>query len=99
MNYRCVDRGYGLTGRKAIMDTYGSASCHGVGVVSGEAPLEADGSAVHPMRHVAKHMVRSDPADHVELLVVHAICCACIGGFYEEVSRAAIVTPIQSRKP
>jgi S-adenosylmethionine synthetase len=52
----------GLTGRKIIVDTYGSACPHGGGAFSGKDPSKVDRSGAYMARHEAKRIVRSGEA-------------------------------------
>src|SRR5918995_2967914 len=45
----------GLTGRKAIADTYGGAGRHGGGAFSGKDPSKVDRSACYMARYIAKN--------------------------------------------
>ena len=46
----------GLTGRKIVVDTYGSAVPHGGGAFSGKDPSKLDRSAAYMARYIAKHL-------------------------------------------
>ena len=74
----------GLTGRKIIVDTYGGASRHGGGAVSGKDPSKVDRSAAYAMRWVAKNAVAAGLADRLELQVAYAIGKAAPVGLYVE---------------
>ncbi|MEA3442302.1 MAG: methionine adenosyltransferase [Chloroflexota bacterium] len=63
----------GFTGRKIIVDAYGSASRHGGGCFSGKDPSKVDRSAAYMARYVAKNMVAADLADSLELQVAYTI--------------------------
>ena len=71
----------GLTGRKIIVDTYGTCSVvarggggrHGGGAFSGKDPSKVDRSAAYMCRWVAKHIVAAGLADKCELQVAYAI--------------------------
>jgi len=63
----------GFTGRKIIVDAYGSASRHGGGCFSGKDPTKVDRSAAYMARYVAKNMVAADLADSLELQVAYTI--------------------------
>merc|ERR1711972_710449 len=49
----------GLTGRKIIIDTYGSWGAHGGGAFSGKDPTKVDRSAAYICRQMAKSAVKS----------------------------------------
>ena len=63
----------GLTGRKIIVDTYGSFARHGGGAFSGKDPTKVDRSAAYMMRYVAKNMVAAGFAEKIEIQVAYAI--------------------------
>ncbi len=63
----------GLTGRKLIVDTYGSKAHHGGGAFSGKDPSKVDRSAAYALRNIAKSIVRSGIAKEAELQVAYAI--------------------------
>ena len=63
----------GLTGRKIIVDTYGSAARHGGGALSGKDPTKVDRSGAYAMRWIAKHIVKAGLADHCECSVSYVI--------------------------
>ena len=63
----------GLTGRKIIVDTYGSFARHGGGAFSGKDPTKVDRSAAYMMRYVAKNMVAAGFAEKMEIQVAYAI--------------------------
>jgi len=63
----------GFTGRKIIVDTYGSASRHGGGCFSGKDPTKVDRSAAYMARYAAKNLVAAGLADYLELQVAYAI--------------------------
>ncbi len=63
----------GLTGRKILVDTYGTASRHGGGAFSGKDPTKVDRSAAYAARHVAKNVVAAGLADRCEVQVSYAI--------------------------
>ncbi|MEG1528597.1 MAG: methionine adenosyltransferase [Clostridia bacterium] len=64
----------GLTGRKIIVDTYGSSCPHGGGSFSGKDPSKVDRSATYMARYICKNLVASKLASKVQLQV-----CYCIG--------------------
>jgi S-adenosylmethionine synthetase len=63
----------GLTGRKIIVDTYGGVGSHGGGAFSGKDPTKVDRSASYMARHIAKNVVASGLAGHIELQIAYAI--------------------------
>ncbi len=63
----------GLTGRKIIVDTYGSFARHGGGAFSGKDPTKVDRSAAYMMRYVAKNMVAAGFAKKMEIQIAYAI--------------------------
>ena len=63
----------GLTGRKIMVDSYGSMAPHGGGCFSGKDPTKVDRSAAYMARYVAKNIVASGAADRVQLQVAYAI--------------------------
>jgi S-adenosylmethionine synthetase len=63
----------GLTGRKIIVDTYGSMGHHGGGAFSGKDPSKVDRSAAYMARHVAKNIVAAGLARRCEVQFAYAI--------------------------
>jgi len=63
----------GLSGRKNIVDCYGSAARHGGGSFSGKDPSKVDRSATYAARYVAKNLVAAKLADRVEVELSYAI--------------------------
>ena len=63
----------GLTGRKIIVDTYGSIARHGGGAFSGKDPSKVDRSAAYAARYVAKNLVAAGLADRIEVQLSYAI--------------------------
>ena len=63
----------GLTGRKIIVDTYGSFARHGGGAFSGKDPTKVDRSAAYMLRYVAKNMVAAGFANKMEIQIAYAI--------------------------
>lgn len=63
----------GLTGRKIIVDTYGSFSKHGGGAYSGKDASKVDRSASYMARYIAKNIVAAGLAEQVEIGVAYAI--------------------------
>ncbi|MFA5793588.1 MAG: methionine adenosyltransferase [Candidatus Brocadiia bacterium] len=63
----------GLTGRKIVIDTYGSMGTHGGGAFSGKDPTKVDRSAAYMARYVAKNIVASGLADRCEVQFAYSI--------------------------
>ncbi len=63
----------GLTGRKIIVDTYGSLGRHGGGAFSGKDPTKVDRSACYMARHIAKNLVAAGVAEKLEVQLAYAI--------------------------
>lgn len=63
----------GLTGRKIIVDSYGSACHHGGGAFSGKDYTKVDRSGAYYARYVAKNMVAAGICDKIEVCVSYAI--------------------------
>ncbi|HBT20378.1 MAG TPA: methionine adenosyltransferase [Peptococcaceae bacterium] len=63
----------GLTGRKIIVDTYGSMGRHGGGCFSGKDPTKVDRSGAYAARYVAKNIVAAGLADKCEIQIAYAI--------------------------
>ena len=63
----------GLTGRKIIVDTYGSFCPHGGGSFSGKDPTKVDRSACYMARYACKNLVEAGVCKRVELQVAYAI--------------------------
>jgi S-adenosylmethionine synthetase len=63
----------GLTGRKILVDTYGSVARHGGGAFSGKDPTKVDRSAAYAARWVAKNIVAAGLAERCEVQVSYAI--------------------------
>jgi S-adenosylmethionine synthetase len=63
----------GLTGRKILVDTYGSVARHGGGAFSGKDPTKVDRSAAYASRWVAKNVVAAGLAERCEVQVSYAI--------------------------
>ena len=63
----------GLTGRKNIVDTYGSNARHGGGSYSGIDPTKVDRSGSYAARYVAKNVVAAGLADRLEVELAYAI--------------------------
>jgi S-adenosylmethionine synthetase len=63
----------GLTGRKIMVDSYGSMAPHGGGCFSGKDPTKVDRSAAYMGRYVAKNVVAAGLAERLQLQVAYAI--------------------------
>jgi S-adenosylmethionine synthetase len=63
----------GMTGRKIMVDTYGSMASHGGGCFSGKDPTKVDRSGAYALRWVAKNLVAAGLADRIELQAAYAI--------------------------
>ena len=63
----------GLTGRKLMVDTYGSMVPHGGGAFSGKDCSKVDRSAAYAARYVAKNIVAAGLADKCEVQLSYAI--------------------------
>jgi S-adenosylmethionine synthetase len=63
----------GLTGRKIIVDTYGSIGRHGGGAFSGKDPTKVDRSGAYIARYIAKNIVAAGIADKCEIQLAYAI--------------------------
>lgn len=63
----------GLTGRKIIVDTYGSKGRHGGGAFSGKDPTKVDRSGAYLARYIAKNIVAAGIAKECEVQVSYAI--------------------------
>jgi len=63
----------GLTGRKNIVDSYGSAVPHGGGALSGKDPSKVDRSGAYACRYVAKNIVAAGLASQCMVQVSYAI--------------------------
>jgi S-adenosylmethionine synthetase len=63
----------GLTGRKIIVDTYGSKGRHGGGAFSGKDPTKVDRSGAYLARYIAKNIVAAGLARECEAQVSYAI--------------------------
>lgn len=63
----------GLTGRKIMVDTYGTIGKHGGGAFSGKDPTKVDRSAAYMARYVAKNIVAAGLARRCEVSVAYVI--------------------------
>jgi S-adenosylmethionine synthetase len=63
----------GCTGRKILVDTYGSLARHGGGSFSGKDPTKVDRSAAYAARYIAKNLVAAGLAERLEVQVAYVI--------------------------
>lgn len=63
----------GLTGRKTVIDSYGSDCPIGGGSFSGKDPTKVDRSAAYAARYVAKNVVASGLAERATVQISYAI--------------------------
>ncbi len=63
----------GVTGRKIMVDTYGTIGKHGGGAFSGKDPTKVDRSAAYMARYVAKNIVASGLANRCEVALAYVI--------------------------
>lgn len=63
----------GFTGRKILVDSYGSVARHGGGCFSGKDPTKVDRSAAYAARYIAKNMVAAGLAERIEVQVSYVI--------------------------
>ena len=67
------DADTGLTGRKLMVDSYGTFAPHGGGAFSGKDPTKVDRSAAYAARWVAKNVVAAGLAEQCEVQLAYAI--------------------------
>ena len=63
----------GFTGRKILVDSYGSVARHGGGAFSGTDPTKVDRSAAYAARYIAKNIVAAGLADRAEIQISYVI--------------------------
>jgi len=63
----------GLTGRKLMVDTYGSSARHGGGAFSGKDASKVDRSGAYMARYIAKNIVAAGLAEKCEVAISYAI--------------------------
>lgn len=63
----------GVTGRKLMVDTYGSVAHHGGGAFSGKDPTKVDRSGAYMARYIAKNIVAMGLATRCEVSLAYAI--------------------------
>lgn len=68
-----LDADTGLTGRKLMVDTYGSQVPHGGGAFSGKDGSKADRSGAYMARYIAKNMVAAGLAKRCQVSLGYAI--------------------------
>ena len=68
-----LDADTGLTGRKLMVDSYGSMVPHGGGAFSGKDCTKVDRSAAYAARYVAKNIVAAGIAKKCEIQLSYAI--------------------------
>ena len=67
------DADTGLTGRKLMVDTYGSMVPHGGGAFSGKDCSKVDRSAAYMARYIAKNIVAAEFASKCQVSLAYAI--------------------------
>jgi S-adenosylmethionine synthetase len=72
----------GLTGRKTVVDAYGSMGKSGGGAFSGKDPTKVDRSGAYLARYMAKNVVAAGLADKCEIQIAYAIGVAQPVSFY-----------------
>lgn len=68
-----LDADTGLTGRKLMVDTYGSMVPHGGGAFSGKDPTKLDRSGAYMARYIAKNMVAAGLASRCQVSLAYVI--------------------------
>ena len=63
----------GFTGRKILVDSYGSIARHGGGCFSGKDPTKVDRSAAYAARYIAKNIVAAGLAERMEIQISYVI--------------------------
>ncbi len=63
----------GMTGRKIIVDTYGTTIPHGGGAFSGKDPTKVDRSAAYMARYLAKNIVAGNLAEECIIQLAYVI--------------------------
>ena len=67
------DADTGLTGRKLMVDAYGTAAAHGGGAFSGKDPTKVDRSGAYMARYIAKNLVAAGLCSRCEVTLAYAI--------------------------
>ncbi|MZE81325.1 methionine adenosyltransferase [Streptomyces xinghaiensis] len=88
----------GLTGRKVIVDTYGSMARHGGGAFSGKDPSKVDRSAAYAARWAAKNVIAAGLAERCEVHLSYAIGVARPVGVHVETFGTDRVDPVRLAK-
>lgn len=81
----------GLTGRKIIVDTYGSAAAHGGGAFSGKDPTKVDRSGAYMARYLAKNVVAAGLAKRCTIQIAYGIGMVQPVSFYVNLHRSGVV--------
>ncbi len=63
----------GLTGRKLMVDTYGTIAHHGGGAFSGKDYTKVDRTGAYLARYIAKNLVAANVADRIEIQLAYNI--------------------------
>jgi S-adenosylmethionine synthetase len=63
----------GVTGRKIVVDTYGTMSRHGGAAFSGKDPTKTDRSANYAARWIAKNLVAAELTERCEVQLAYII--------------------------
>jgi S-adenosylmethionine synthetase len=72
----------GMTGRKTVVDGYGSIGKSGGGCFSGKDPTKVDRSGAYYARYIAKNVVAAGLAEKCEVQIAYAIGVAKPVSFY-----------------
>ena len=67
------DADTGLTGRKLMVDSYGTFAPHGGGAFSGKDATKVDRSGAYMARYIAKNIVAADLANRCQVTLAYAI--------------------------
>ena len=67
------DADTGLTGRKLMVDTYGTFAPHGGGAFGGKDPTKVDRSGAYMARYIAKNIVATHLATRCQVTLAYAI--------------------------
>ena len=68
-----MDADTGLTGRKLMVDTYGSMASHGGGAFSGKDCSKVDRCGAYMARYIAKNIVAAGLAEKCQVTLAYAI--------------------------
>ncbi len=68
-----MDADTGLTGRKLMVDTYGSMASHGGGAFSGKDCSKVDRCGAYMARYIAKNIVAAGLAEKCQITLAYAI--------------------------